>query len=188
MLDAMIVSALKRLLDKHIHFRKRASVEEQRAQNFDRFLRGRQIAHMIYEHFRATGAYEAVQGLSNLFSFSLQNDNNVQDFDVRWDQALLSACDMPTEVVMEGWDKSKLQDSVQLQTVLALYDFEIVRNSGQPSYLRMKTAVKIHIDQMMRTRSFRARNSDQESKRRWEESVRVFSMDGTWTVFRRSLM
>ena len=44
---------------------------------------------MIYEHFRATGAYEAVQGHSNLFSISLQNDD-VQDFDVRWDHALLS--------------------------------------------------------------------------------------------------
>ena len=31
MLDAMIASALKRLLDKHIRFRKRVSVEEQRA-------------------------------------------------------------------------------------------------------------------------------------------------------------
>ena len=42
MRDAKIASALKRLLDKHIHFRKRVSVEERRAQNFDRFLRGRQ--------------------------------------------------------------------------------------------------------------------------------------------------
>ena len=25
------------------------------------------MLHMIYEHFRATGAYEAVQGLSDLF-------------------------------------------------------------------------------------------------------------------------
>ena len=33
MLDAMIASAMKRLLDKHVHFRKRASVEEQRAQS-----------------------------------------------------------------------------------------------------------------------------------------------------------
>ena len=32
MLDAMIASALKKLLDKHVHFRKRVSVEEQRAQ------------------------------------------------------------------------------------------------------------------------------------------------------------
>ena len=42
---------------------------------------------MIYDHFLATGAYEAVQGLSDLFSIRLQNDD-VQDFDVRWDQAL----------------------------------------------------------------------------------------------------
>ena len=71
MLDAMIASALKRLLDKHVRFRKRESVEEQRAQKYDRFLRGRQIAYMIYEHFRATGAYEAVQGLSDFFSVRL---------------------------------------------------------------------------------------------------------------------
>ena len=73
MLDAMIVFALKRLLDKHVHFRKRASVEEQRAQKYDRFLRGRPIAYMIYEHFRATGDYETVQGLSDLFHIRLQN-------------------------------------------------------------------------------------------------------------------
>ena len=70
--------------------KKRVSVEEQRGKKAERFLRGRQVAHMIYEHFRATGAYEAVQGLSDLFNIRLQNDD-VQDFDVRWDQALLPA-------------------------------------------------------------------------------------------------
>ena len=54
MLDAMIASALQqRLLDKHVHFRKIVSVEEQRAQKYNRILRGRQIAYMIHEHFRA---------------------------------------------------------------------------------------------------------------------------------------
>ena len=43
MLDAMVASALKKLLT-HVHFRKRVSVEEQRAQKHDRFLRGRQTA------------------------------------------------------------------------------------------------------------------------------------------------
>ena len=85
----MIASALEKLL-AHVHFRKRESVEEQRAQKDDRFLRGGQIAYMIYEHFRATGAYEAVQGLSDSFSIRLQNDD-VPDFDDRWDQALLAA-------------------------------------------------------------------------------------------------
>ena len=44
----------------HVHFRKRVSVEEQRAQKDDRFLRRRHIAYIIYEHFRAIGACEAV--------------------------------------------------------------------------------------------------------------------------------
>ena len=95
--------------------------------------------------------------LMNLFSVRLQNDD-VQDFDIRWDQALLSASDMPSNVILEGMYKSKLQDSVQLQTVLALYHRETVRNNGQTSFLRLKTSVKLHIDQMMRTRNFRVRN------------------------------
>ena len=45
---------------------------------------------MIYEHFRATGVCEAVQGLSDLFNIRLQSDH-VQDFDTRRDQALLAA-------------------------------------------------------------------------------------------------
>ena len=47
---------------------------------------------------------------------------------------------------------------MQLQTVSALYDQETVRNNGQPSYTRLKTSVRLHIDQMMRTRNFRAGN------------------------------
>ena len=56
---------------------------------------------MIYEYFRATGAYEAVQGLADLFTLSLQNDD-VQDFDVRWDHALLSVRAMPSDPILEG--------------------------------------------------------------------------------------
>ena len=73
MLDVMIASALKKLLNTHIHFRKRVSVDEQRARKHDRFSRGRQIPHMIYEHARATGAYEAVQGLSDLVNIRLKD-------------------------------------------------------------------------------------------------------------------
>ena len=75
----MIASALKTLLNTQSTSRKRVSVEEQRAQNSDRFLRGRQIAYMIYEYFSGTGVY---QGLADLVSITLQNDD-VQDFDVR---------------------------------------------------------------------------------------------------------
>ena len=152
----MIASALKRLLDKHIHFRKRISVEEQRAQKHDRFLRGTQIAYMIYEHFRATGACEGV------LAFSLKNDD-VQDFDVRWDHASLSVSEMPLDMILEGLYKSKLQNSARLQTVLALHDQEMARNSGKHSNSQLKTAVKLHVDQMMRARNFRVPSDVVES-------------------------
>ena len=88
---------------------------------------------MIYEHFRSTGAHDAVEGLSDLFTQSLQNDD-VQDSDVRCDQALLCASDMPSDVILEGLYKSKSQNSAQLQIVFALYDQETARNNGKPNY------------------------------------------------------
>ena len=78
MLDVMIASALKKILNSHIQFLKRIGVEEQRAQKYDRFLRGGQISYMICEHFHAPRAYESVHGLY-LFTIRLQNDD-VQDF------------------------------------------------------------------------------------------------------------
>ena len=39
---------------------------------------------------------------SDLFSVHFQNED-VQDCDVRWDQALLSASDMPPDVILEDF-------------------------------------------------------------------------------------
>ena len=86
MLDAKIAFALKKIISNR-HFRKRVNVEEQRAQKHDRFLQRRQIAYMIYDHFRATGAHDAALDLSDLFNVSLKNDE-VHDMDTRWAQAL----------------------------------------------------------------------------------------------------
>ena len=54
-LDARIASALNRIIPNS-HVRRRVSLEEQKAQKEDRFFRGRQIAYLIYEYFRVTGA------------------------------------------------------------------------------------------------------------------------------------
>ena len=109
----MIASALKKAINTQSTSRRRVSVEQQKAQNSDRFLRGRQISYMIYEHFRAIGADDTAQGLADLVSMTLQNDD-VQDFDVRRDHAPLSVSEMPSDPILEGLYKSKLQDSVQL--------------------------------------------------------------------------
>ena len=171
--DANIASALRKIISNS-NFRRRVSVEDQRAQKHDRFLRGRQIAHVIYDHFQATGAYDAAQGLSDLFHICLHEDD-IQDFDTRWDQALLTTSEIPQENVLEGLYKMQLQGSAQLQTVLAMlamYDQETDRDPVLPSHQRLATVVRRHIDQMIRTRNFKAPSG------RIETGVLVKSLKG----------
>ena len=88
MLDAKIASALNKTI-QNSHFKKKVSLEEQKAQKEDRFLRGRQITFMIYDYFRVTGAHETVLDYADFFSISLRHDS-VQESDTRWDEILLS--------------------------------------------------------------------------------------------------
>ena len=53
-LDARIPSALNKIVHNS-HFKRRISLEEKKAQKQDLFLRGRQIAYLIYEYLRVTG-------------------------------------------------------------------------------------------------------------------------------------
>ena len=66
-LDARIASALNKIIHNS-HFKRRISPEEQKAQKQDRFLRGRQIAYLIYEYFRVTGTHDSVENYADLFN------------------------------------------------------------------------------------------------------------------------
>ena len=64
-LGARIASALNRII-QNTHFKKKVSLEEIKAHKEDRFLRGRQIAYLIYEYFRVTGANDSVENYADL--------------------------------------------------------------------------------------------------------------------------
>ena len=78
-LDARIASALNNIVHNS-HFKRRISLEEQKAQKQDRFLRGRPIAYLIYEYFRVIGAHDSVENYADLFTIVLRNDD-IQEFD-----------------------------------------------------------------------------------------------------------
>ena len=140
-----------------------------------RALKNTTDSYEIYDHFRETGAHAAARDLSDLFNVFSHGDD-VQGFDTRWHQTLSAASEIPTENVLEGlyfffFSKQK-RDSVQLQTVLALYDQEIDRNLALPSYQRLRTMVRQHIDQTIGTRNFKT------WKERFETSAFVESRSG----------
>ena len=93
-LDARIASALNRIIH-NTQFKRKVSLEEQKAQKEDRFLRGRQIAYLIHEYFRVTGTNDSVEIYADLFTISLRNDD-VQEFDSKVGRNIIVYDENPT--------------------------------------------------------------------------------------------
>ena len=159
-LDAKIVSGLNRIIH-NTQFKRKVSLEEQEEQKEDRFLRGRQIAYLIYEYFRVTGANDSVENYAEQFTISLRNDD-IQEFDSKWDGILLSMTKIPSDDILEGLYKLRIRESDKLNTVLELYDLEIHQKKLGPDYHRLKTMVKRSIEQNLRIKNFEARNGNYE--------------------------
>ena len=159
-LDARIASALNKIIHNS-HFKRRISLEEQKAQKQDRFLRGRQIAYLIYDHFRVTGSHDSVENYTDLFTIVLRNDD-IQEFDSKWDGILLSMTKIPHDDILEGLYKLRIRESEKLKTVLELYDLETHQKKLEPDYHRLKTMVKRSIEQEIRNKNFGSRNGNFE--------------------------
>ena len=116
------------------------------AQKEDRFLRGRQIAYLIYEYFRVTGAIDSVENYADLQTVVLRNDD-IQEFDSKWDGILLSMTKIPSDDILESLYKLRIRE----------------RRKAGPDYHRLQTMVKRSIEQNLRMMNFDARNGNYET-------------------------
>ena len=142
-------------------FRRRISLEERKAQKQDRFLRGKQIAYLIYEYFRVTGSHDSVENYTDLFTIALRHDD-IQEFDSKWDGILLSMTKIPHDEILEGLYKLRIRESEKLKTVLELCNIEIHQQKAGPGYHRLKTMVKRSTEQDIRNKNFGNRNGNFE--------------------------
>ena len=150
-----IAPALSKIIqNSHL---KKVSLEEQKAQKEDRFLRRRQIAFMIYDNFRVTGAHDTVLDCSDLFSVTLRDDD-VREFETRWD-GLYCLCwrshVMTSRKVCTHWGYVSPRNS---RTGLELNDMDMQQKRSMPNYQKLKTMVKRSVDQKIRLRNFYARH------------------------------
>ena len=126
-----------------------------------------------------------------LLLIALRNDD-IQEFDSKWDGILLSMTKIPSDDILEGLYKLRIQGSEKLKTVLELYDLEIHHKKLGPDYHRLKTMVKRSIEQDLRNRNFGARNVNYErnavvknrGQNRWtKNSWRLLAMGSQPAVF-----
>ena len=101
LLNGRIASTLNKIIQNN-RFKKKVSLEENKAHKEDRFLRGRQIACLIYEYFRVIGANDSVENFADLFT----------------------VVQVPPDDILEGLYKLRIRESEKLKTVLELFDLE----------------------------------------------------------------
>ena len=107
----------------------------------------------MYEYFQVTGVNDSVENYADLFTFVLRNDD-IQEFDSKWDGILVSMTKIPSDDILEGLYKLRIRESEVLMTVLELYDLEIHQKKAGPDYHRLRTMVKRSIEQEIRNKNF----------------------------------
>ena len=132
-----------------------------KAQKQESFFRGRQIAYLICDYFRVTGIHDTVENHADLFTISLRNDD-IQEFDSKWEGILLSMTKIPLADILEGLYKLKIREYDKLKTVLELYDSESHQKKLEPDNHRLKTLAKGSIEQEIRNKNFEIRNGNFE--------------------------
>ena len=135
-LDARIASALNKIIHNS-HFKRKISLEDKRPRKRTVFFRGRQIAYLIYDYFRVTGTDDSVETYADLFTISRRNDD-IQEFDSKWEGILLSMANIPLDDILEGLYKLRIREYEKLKTVLELYDLEIHQKRLGPDYHKFK--------------------------------------------------
>ena len=116
---------------------------------------------MIYDYFRVTGVQDAVENYADLFTIVLRNDD-IQEFDSKWDGILLSLTKIPHDDILEGLYKLRIRESDKLRTVLELYDLETHQKKLGPDCHRLKAMVKRSIEQEIRNKNFGTRSGNFE--------------------------
>ena len=96
----------------------------------------------FYEYFRVTGSHDSVEKFADLFTIVLRNDD-IQEFDSKWDGILLSMTKIPPDDILEGLYKLRIRESEKLKTVLELYDLEILQKKIGPDYHRWRQKWKL---------------------------------------------
>ena len=156
-LDAKIASALNRIIHNS-HFKRRVGLEEHKAPKEDRFLRGRQIAYLIYEYFRVTGSQRFCRELCRPIYYCSSK---------WWHSGIRFEVGRNFIVYDENpiwWHLGRIVQTKNTRVWETQNSIGIVWTQKKlgPDYHRLKTMVKRSIEQDIRNKNFEARNGNYE--------------------------
>ena len=69
----------------------------------------------------------------------LVRNDNIQEFDTRWDVFFLFMEQLPLDDILESLYKVRIREPEKLKTVLEFFNLEVPQNKAKPDYQRLKT-------------------------------------------------
>ena len=106
-------------------------------------------------------SHVSVENFADPFTISLRNDD-IQEFDSKWDGILLSLTKIPHDDILESLYKLRRREFEKLKTVWELYNMQIHQKKVGPDYYRLTTIVRRSIEQNLRE-NFEARNGNYDT-------------------------
>ena len=123
---------------------------------------GRQIAYLIFENFRVTGAMILTRIYADTYSLLVFEMMIFRNSIQSGTEFCCRGTKIPLDDILEGLYKLRIRESEKLKTVLELYDLEIHQKKLGPDYHRLKAVVKRSIEQEIRIKIFRISNGNFE--------------------------
>ena len=151
-LHARNASALNRII-QNTRFKKKVSLEEPKSPKRGPFPSWKTDRSPDLRVLPGHWSHEFVENYDDLFTVVLRNDD-IQEFDSKWDGILLSITKIPSDDILEGLYKLRIRESEKLKTVLELYSMEIHQKKAGPDYHRLKTMVRRGTEQNLRIKNF----------------------------------
>ena len=129
--------------------RTKVSLEKQKAHKSDRFLPERQIAYLMYEYLWVTGANDSVENYADLFTSVLRN-NDVQEFDSKWDGILVSMTKDSTWRHLGRIVQTKIARVWETQDLIGIVQYGDSSEEGWTWLPQMEEKLKRSVEQNLR--------------------------------------
>ena len=146
-MDFKIASGLNDIL--HGDFLRRVNLLDEEYQKKGRLMTGRQVAYMIYEHFRMSEVEGAVWQVGDLIHLELMNDN-LRAFDTRWAEIIQGMPAVPDDVFLESLYEKQLLKSQQFQPSMMQYRLSVLHEKEKRSYEKLRQLVRVHLADAVR--------------------------------------
>ena len=143
---------------------RQVAVIEARLEQEGKLLNGRQMAWLMYNHFRIHKVDKGIAEFEDFLYLELKGDN-LAKFWHEWEMLYLAAEKLPEPEVLLSFFRRQLEKSKQLEGPLDLLRQDFIYKGVEPTYDQLVTLVKFHLDEQRVKKNRQQRNAQHGQQR-----------------------